>query len=55
MCVCAVYLVLPHAVAGVEDDTVTHQVVVIRRVVVKTVVGHSLVPQLEGDTHEENS
>ena len=35
---------------GVEDDPVAHQVMVVRRVVVKAVAGHASVLQLKGNT-----
>lgn len=38
-------LVLSHAMTGVEDDPVAHQVMVVRRVVVKAVAGHASVLQ----------
>ena len=46
------YLVLAHAMAGVEDDPVSHHVMVIRWVVVKAVVGHASILQLQSDVKQ---
>lgn len=48
------YLVLAHAVARVEDDSVTRHIVVIRWVVVKAVVSHASILQLNNEAKERD-
>lgn len=48
------YLVLSHAVTRVKDDAMTRNIMIIRWVVVKAVVDHSFIFQLESQEIDEH-